>query len=661
MSPATRSLDIILLKLLVAATFAVGILCRCAQTVTLQGGPKDTLPPRAINMKPAWGTVNFSEKRIYIEFDEYVKLKDQQKEFLTSPLMGKPPVLSIRGRGIQIDIKDSLIPNTTYAFDFGGAIQDNNEGNVLDGFRYIFSTGPEIDSIIMSGYCVDGYTKDSIPGALIFFYEAAKDTVTAGEDSVLLKRKPDAVAKGKGNGIFIAQNLKPVPYRIYAIEDKNNNQSYDPGDDRVAFQDSLLNPAELGDFTIHYDTSRKYFVADPQCYFRLFTDKKFQRQFLSKKERPAQSRIELIFGAPYPQISSLTLEGIDSAAIIRDYSRQQDTLTLWLAVAPAELPDTVKGSISFLKHDSLNVLQPVTEKLALFWKAFEGKKKKEDKEKEAEEKPVNPFKVTVEASNSLNPETHIPMLFEYPLKSIDSTAISLIRVAEGRKFKVKYAMMQDTVNMRRWTITAPWSADQKYQLEIPAGVFKNIRGEANDTLKADFTVISPDKYATLVLNVTGKSPESEYVIQILGQGNRVLQERAHVRTGKHTFLYLDPGSVRIRVVEDMNGNGKWDDGNLIAQIQPERVEIYAPEPGKEEITTKANWEVEYNIDMDKLFAPVTIEGIVRQLRAREQQRIAAMLKARQEKKLHPDRQQSAGGGSLMGGAQMPTGIPGMNR
>jgi len=649
-----RSLDIILLKVLVAATFAVGILCRCANTVTLQGGPKDTLPPKVMNIKPAWGTVNFGDKRIYIEFDEYVKLKDQQKEFLTSPLMGKPPLLTIRGRGIQIDIKDTLVPNTTYAFDFGGAIQDNNEGNVLDGFRYVFSTGPEIDSMLMSGYCVDAYTKDSIPGAMIFFYEAAKDTVPTGQDSVLLKRRPDAVAKGKGNGIFIAQNLKPVPYRVYAFDDKNNNQIYDPGDEKVAFLDSLFNPATLGEFTIHYDTSRKYFVADPQCYFRLFTDKKFQRQLLSKKDRPAQSKVDLIFGAPYPQISSLTLDGIDSTAFIRDYSSQRDTLTLWLAVPPADLPDTVKGSITYLKHDSLNVLQPVTEKLALFWKAFEGKKKKEDKD----EKPVNPFKVTVEASTSLNPEKNLPMVFEYPLKSMDSTAISLIRLADGKKYRVKYSVAQDTANLRRWTIKAPWSADQKYQLEIPSGVFENIRGEANDTLKADFTVISPDKYATIVINVTGKTPESEYVLQILGQGNRVLQERAHARTGKYTFLYLDPGTVRIRVVEDVNANGKWDDGNLITQEQPERVEIYAPEAGKEDIPTKANWEVEYNIDMAALFVPVKIEDIVAQLRTNEQMRITRMLKALQDRKLHPTKQQPTGGNSsLMGGAQMPSGLP----
>ena len=659
MSHRGRTFDILLLKGVVAAVFAVGIFSRCANHVTLQGGPKDTIPPRVVMMRPPWGTVNFDQKRIIIEFDEYIKLQNQQKEFITSPLMGKPPVLSIRGRGIQIDLKDTLRANTTYALDFGASIADNNEGNVLDGFRYVFSTGPVIDSLMMSGYAVDAYTRDSIPNVLMFFYDAAKDSLPEGYDSLLFKRQPDAVARGKANGIFIAQNLRAIPYRVYAIDDKNNNQSYDPGTDRVGFLDSLLNPMALSDFTIRFDTARKYFVADPQSYFRLFVDSKFQRQFLSKQERPTQSRINFVFGAPFPQIDALTLEGIDSTNIIREYSRQRDSVTLWLAVPPADLPDTIKGSITYLKHDSLNVLQPATEKLALLWKAFEVKKKKEDKD----EKPVNPFKVTVDAVSSLNPEKHIPMTFEYPLVSIDSTAISLIRIADDKRFRVRFSVVQDTANIRRWTIRAPWTADQKYQMEIPPGVFRNIRGETNDTLKAEFTVISPEKYATIVLNITGKTPRSQYVLQILGAGGQLIQERIHATTGKYIFQYLDPGTVRIRVVEDMNGNGRWDGGDLIHRIQPERVEVYAPEAGKEEIPTKANWEVEYNIDMSKLFAPVTIEQIAEQLRARERVLLARKLKALHERKLHPERQQvptGSSGGGMMGGAQMPN-IPGLNR
>ncbi|MDR0511316.1 MAG: Ig-like domain-containing protein [Rikenellaceae bacterium] len=651
------------MRLAVLGLALAGVLWRCANPVTLQGGPRDSLPPRIVKMQPEWGTTNFTAKKVYIEFNEYVKLKDQQKEFFASPFMKNNPVVSLKGRGVEVVIKDTLPPNTTYALDFGGAIQDNNEGNPLNGFRFVFSTGPEIDSLLMSGYAVDGYTKDSVAGAFIFFYEAAKDTVpdTDGLDSLLFRRKPDAVARCTPNGLFIAQNLKGVDYRMYAVDDKNGNRQYDPGDDRVAFADSLCNPLTCGDFSIRFDTSRKYYVAEPQTYFRLFTDKKFKRQLLSKQQRPTQNRAELLFGAPYPEISSLTLDDIDSTHIIRDYSSMRDTLTLWLDAPPETLPDTVRGSITYLKHDSTNRLQPVTEKIALFWKAFEKKKKEKD---EDDEKSLNPFKLTVDAASTLNPEKHIPITFEYPLRTIDSTAISLIRLADNKRYRVRHSVVRDTVNIRRWTIRAPWGVDQKYQLEIPAGAFENIRGERNDTLRSEFTVASPEKYGSISITVKGKNPESEYILQLTAQNGSLLQERRHAREGLHVFRYLDPGSLRIRVVEDVNANGRWDDGDLLRHLQPERVEIYFPEAGKDEIPVKANWEMEYTIDMAQLFAPVTIEAVREQLRAREQQRLVNIAKQREKGR----QQRAPSGGGMMGGSGgmggagggMP-GIPGLGR
>jgi hypothetical protein len=348
--------------------------------------------------------------------------------------------------------------------------------------------------------------------------------------------------------------------------------------------------------------------------------------------------------------------------VIRDYSPKRDTLTLWFDVPPEELPDTIRGSISYLKHDSINQLQPVAEKLALFWKSFEKREKKEE-----EEKPVNPFKLTVEGGATINPEKNIPIIFEYPLRRVDSTAISLLRMADGKRFRVHFGFERDTANLRRWTLGAPWAADQRYQLEIAAGAFENIRGERNDTLRSEFTVAAADKYGAVTIDLKGKTPESEYILQITGQSGNLLQERRHARDGRHIFRYLDPGNIRIRIVEDINRNGKWDDGDLILHRQPERVEFFWPDPSKEEIPIKANWEVDYTIDMNKLFAPTTIESVRAQIAAREQQRIANLLKQRDK-----NRQKAAGGGMSggsgggFGGGGMGSGggmpaIPGLRR
>ena len=106
--------------------------------MNLERRPIDTLPPVIVSMLPDNFTTNFTASKIYVTFDEFVQLKDQQKEFFTSPQMKKKPQLSIRGRGILIQIKDTLKENTTYALNFGSAVRDNNEGNPLYSMRYVF-------------------------------------------------------------------------------------------------------------------------------------------------------------------------------------------------------------------------------------------------------------------------------------------------------------------------------------------------------------------------------------------------------------------------------------------------------------------------------------------------------------------------------------------
>ena len=135
--------------------FATAFLSRCASMMTPTGGPIDTLPPVIVAMTPDNFTTGYPTiphgQKIYVEFDEYIQLKDQQKEFFTSPQMKKKPRLSIRGKGLLIQVRDTLLPNTTYALNFGSAVRDNNEGNPLYSMRYVFSTGDEIDSMIVSG------------------------------------------------------------------------------------------------------------------------------------------------------------------------------------------------------------------------------------------------------------------------------------------------------------------------------------------------------------------------------------------------------------------------------------------------------------------------------------------------------------------------------
>ena len=634
MKKAPKKIGYYLTRLAVMGFFSIGILARCANIMMPEGGPKDSLPPAVVNMTPAFGTTNFTDKRVFIEFDEYVQLRDQMKEFYTSPFMKIKPTLLVRGRGIQIDISDTLLDNTTYALNFGSSIRDNNEGNPLNSFRYVFSTGPTVDSLVMSGYTVDAYKKDSVSKTFVLFFQAGKDSFPE-YDSTLFKARADVVGRAENNGIFVTENLKPIPYRVYAMEDRNGNEMYDPGVDRVGFLDTVYNPAEMPGFNVWYDTTRMYISADPQLYFRLFADEQFKRQYFKGQSRPLQHRAIIHFGAPYPDIREMTFENIDADKVITEYLKPtRDSISLWFDIPAPELPDTIRGRVFYMKHDSLNVLQPDTQRLALTWKLMESKqqqKEREEIEKERQAKidageevepEPNPFKFSIDAANPLNPEKNITFEFDYPLVSIDSAQISLVRTQEERRFRVRYRLEQDTMNIRKWTLTAPWQNGQNYSIEIPAGAFLNVAGQTNDTLKSEFAVMAPDDYGIIAFVITGKTPESKYVLQLLDEsGNTMYSEIRDATSGTYTFRYLAPGKVRLRVVEDMNGNGEWDKGNLIERIQPERVEVFVQESGDELIEAKKGWEISFNIDMSKLFAPITMERVVDQINKMEQVRL----------------------------------------
>ncbi len=629
------------LRVAIVLLFVSAFLTRCASIVTPTGGPRDTLPPVILSMTPdnfATNRPTVHHDKIYIEFDEFVQLKDQQKEFYTSPQMKKKPLLSIRGRGVVIQLRDTLEPNTTYALNFGGSLRDNNEGNPLHSMRYVFSTGATCDSMIMSGYTADSYKADSVSKSFIWFFPSDSIEHHAEYDSTVFKYKPAAIARAETNGIFIAQNLKPINYRIYAIQDKNDNQIYEPGSDQIGFIDREYNPSTMPDFAIWYDSIRHYVSAEPQIYFRMFTDKAFRRQMLSETARPQQHKALLYFSAAHPRIEQIRFDSIPSDRVIIDpQTVGRDTIALWFDYPSASLADTLKGEITYFKHDTLNVLQRVTEPLKLSWRLIETKDQEREREKQerarrkAEEngeeweapKEKNPFVIKMPTSGEINPERHLTAEFEYPLNRIDSGAIRLLETDPEKKLKpreIPLHFVRDTARLLCWQLRADWRQGSEYELLIPEGALNDVAEQHNDTIRAKYTISDPEKFALVKLHVEGKDDDSRYIIQLLDGSNKTLQEKRDVTTGDYRFNYVPEGEIKFRVTEDRNGNGKWDTGNVVERLQPERAEFYVNEKGEETFATKVNWEIEFTMDMRRLFAPVTMDSLSRLLDEREEQR-----------------------------------------
>ncbi len=667
-----RKRPIQVLRTAVILLFLPAFLSRCASMMTPTGGPRDTLPPVIVSLNPDNFSTNRSttqHEKIYIEFNEFVQLKDQQKEFFTSPAMKKKPTVSLRGRGIVVQLRDTLEPNTTYALNFGSAIRDNNEGNPLNSMRYVFSTGPDIDSMVMSGYTADSYKADSVSKTFIWFFPADSVEDVAEYDSTIFKYKPSVIARAENNGIFIAQNLKPIPYRVYAVQDKNDNQIYEPSSDQVGFLDGTYNPAEQPDFAIWYDSIRQYVSAEPQLYFRMFTDVAFRRQVLSQSERPLQHKAMLYFAAARPKIERIRFDSIPGDRVIIDpQTVGRDTIALWFNVPSADLPDTIKGEITYLKHDTLNVLQSVTEPLKLAWRFIETKEQEREREKlererrKAEEageewkepEKKNPFAFKLPLSGDVNPENDLTIDFDYPLSRLDSASLLLTLTRPDNTIEdVPVRMERDTALLRRWFIRAPWQKGGQYTLTIPEGAITDVAGFSNDSIIGKYTALDPEKFATVKIHVKGRDDGTKYIVQLLDGNNSLKQEKRDVATGDIQFNYVPAGDIKFRIIEDRNGNGKWDTGNVVERRQPERAEIYANEQGEDTFVMKTNWEVEFTMDMNRIFSPMTMQSLSRLLDEREAQRLRREEEKRaKEPRKDPnrERQQQQSGNNNFGSA-----------
>ena len=656
--------------------FGAALLTKCASTMVPTGGPKDTIPPVIVYMNPDNFSTNIDTLRypkIYVEFNEFVQIKDVQKELFTSPAMKKKPMVTRRGMGIVVQMKDTLRPNTTYAINFGSSIADNNEGNPLHSMRYVFSTGDTVDSMYMSGYTADSYKADSVSKSFIYFFIADSVERPTDWDSTMFKYKPQVIARAEKNGIFIAQNLKPVDYRIYAFEDTNGNMEYEPSVDQIGFLDTTYNPRYMPGFSIWFDSLRHYPSAEPQLYFRMFMDKRFARHTLSGHERLNRHKAMLYFGAPNPEVVAVKFDSIPEDKVIYDpQNYNRDTVALWFDIAPEELPDTIKGEITYFKHDSVNELVESTDKLRLAWVKVESKeerKKREEQEKEREKaekageewvapKEENPFKLNMPSSGEFHKHKTLDMEFDFPLTKFDSTLVTLKMTTEenSEATDVEFHFVQDTINRRKYQLKVDWTPKAKYELMMPAGVFENIARESNDTIKYSYTGADPEKFALLNINVKSTHPKAHYILQITNAQGKVQREVRDVKAGKYVLDYITAGDIMLRVVEDMNGNGKWDTGDMVLMRQAEDTEIFKNEDGQEVITTKENWEFDLEVDMDVLFAPITMESLVKMLDDREDERLKKLAideaKKRQEANKSKNNQNSGMGFGGMGGGAM---------
>ena len=222
-------LPLLLITVLLALTGS-----RCGQPIPPTGGPKDSLPPVLVAAQPGDSTLNFKGNKIVLQFNEYITLENPFEKLNFSPLPKITPQAEGKLKTVTIKIKDTLEPNTTYSIDFGDAIQDINEKNILQDFRYVFSTGSKIDSGLISGSIFLAETGKIDTTILVVLH-------TSTDDSAFAKERPRYVTRVNKNGDFVFRYLAEGNYAIFGLKDMDGGKKYDQATELIAFHDTRVN------------------------------------------------------------------------------------------------------------------------------------------------------------------------------------------------------------------------------------------------------------------------------------------------------------------------------------------------------------------------------------------------------------------------------------
>lgn len=578
----------------------------CAKMGQPDGGWYDETPPRVTGASPADGAVNVNARKINIYFDEFIKIEDTQNKVVFSPPQLETPEIKTTGRGIRVELKDSLKSNTTYTIDFSDAISDNNEGNPLGNYTYSFSTGPQIDTLEVAGYVLEAENLEPIKGILVGLYRDLSDTA--------FRKKPMLrVSRTDSRGHFVIKGVAPGTYRIYALQDADGDYRFNQKSEKVAFSDERIVPSFRPDVrqdTIWQDSLHiKNIIKVPYTHFlpdhlvfRAFTELLTDRYFL-KCERNEADHFTLFFsyGSPtLPVIRGLNFD--DQNAFIVEPSAAQDTITYWLRDSSLCNQDTLRLQLQYAMTDSMGGGMDKTDTLEIVCKDTYAKRIKRHQrelekwqkaQKRAKERglpydsvmPPSALKVEVKIPSQMAPDENITFEFPKPLSKLDTAAVHLYSRHDSLWYRAPFVFKK--LHDRNFELIGEWRPGIEYSLEIDSAAFRDIYGTVSDKYKQGFKIRSDDEFSSLFVTLTGMV-DSAVVVQLLDKSDRVLKQVA-TNKGMAEFYYLDPGTYYLRMFLDRNRNGKWDTGDYDAHRQPEPV-YYDPYA----IECRAKWDVTEN-------------------------------------------------------------------
>ena len=523
-----------------AIFLTLGFFFGCANMRSPSGGPKDTVSPKVVKETPGNLTRNFSGRNIKIVLDKFVTLKDESSEISISPVLDKMPTFKAFKTVLDVKFVQALEKNTTYTINFGNAIVDVNEGNVLKNYTYVFSTGSYIDSLSIRGNVKGALNDKAVTDAIVFI-------LPVSQDSLFGKKGPSIFATTDSAGNFALNNLRGDTYRIYAMKKPkgSGDRIFNANTDAIAFlKDSLV-----------LDSNK----TNVQLVLFKGTPPKFN--VLSDRIDP-DGKIVLVFNKGIADLAIIDPVILDKDKTV-EFSIKRDSASIWL---------------SQLTFDSLKV-------------QMNGKNQSRDtltiyrNKKDTYERAVLINDNT--SKDYLKRHEDLVLTLSSPTSQVDTAKISLLQDSIPVK---SFQVIKDSLSMRKFAFKYAWKPNKTYSLRFADSTFTDIFGTKSKSYSRQFKLDSADDYGNIDITVAVPDTSKSYLVQWLNEKKEVIRTDAISQNTVLKYLSYPAGKYGLSVVYDANKNGEWDTGDVSAKLQPERIWHY-----DKVIKIRPNWDLEERV------------------------------------------------------------------
>jgi hypothetical protein len=505
----------------------------CAKKGRPSGGLRDTIAPVILRSAPENFTTNFKNNEIRITFDEFIKLKDISKELIISPPLKYAPIITPLSvsKVLKIKILDTLKNNTTYSFNFGNSIQDNNEGNLFPNYKYVFSTGSYIDSLTLKGTAIDALLPVTDFPTTVALYQVDQSY----KDSLVFLEKPTYITTTiNETNNFELSNLKQGTYQLIALKEQTRNYTFQPKTDKIGFYKDLI--------TIPTDS--------------LFELRLFKEVPDFKPTRPKlESSNRISFGyegkTDNYQITLLTqMEDDFQYQVLKQPGR--DTLNFWFK------PKVTKDSLVFVTKNKLQIDTTTVRFRELY---------------------SDSLRLTAINDRLISLGDTLKLKANTPLVAINSEKISVVtKDSLAIDFVAQINTKENAAQ-----IVFDKQEEQLYSITLRNGALTDYLSNTNDSIVYRQQVKPIADFASLNLTLDN-ADEFPLLIELIDEKFKVVKQTYLEANAPVFFEHITPGKYFIRLIVDQNKNKIWDPGNFLDKLAPERV-VYYPSI----IELRANW------------------------------------------------------------------------